>query len=99
MEVTTRPSAEGADMAKVQFITSESMKSVATAAGINTEGMTFGACPFLVGDVLSFPAAPQLFFQVVGRVAMAQPLPADGEWLILLEPSPDPYLVLETPRA
>lgn len=72
------------------FIASNSMQSVAKAAGINAEGFAADMCSFVVGDVICFPEAPALAF-VVERRMYSPPSPTKpAKWYLFLEPTKHP---------
>ena len=71
-------------------VTTDAMKSVATAAGISADGLDMPPCPLHAGDVMSFPDAPGLSWRIASRVLVARRAPAESEWLLLIEQTPDP---------
>ncbi len=83
---------------EVSFVVPESVKSIAQAAGITAAGGALHPCPFSVGDFVSFPEAPSLFFRVTGRVYQASLDRRSAQWLVLLEQSGDPLVPLDEHR-
>lgn len=74
----------------VTFITtSDSMKDAMSSAGIDPRG-TVPACPYSVGDFLTFPQAPGLAFRITKRLHAGGNAGEDGEWLVFIEPAPHP---------
>lgn len=82
-------------MSSINFIVSDTQKSVALAAGITGKGEVFSHCSLHVGDVVSFPGSPHLFWKVVSRMYSAKNPPADGEWFVFLEPTQEPFAAFE----
>lgn len=77
-------------MAILSFVVSDSQKSVFTASGINAGGLDYPLCPFNVGDIISFPDAPLLFYRVLYRHLTPQKPPMESTWMMALEPCQNP---------
>lgn len=70
---------------------SETHRDVARAAGVPLSGVSFDHCELHVGDILSYPSAPGLFFRVAKRwyEAGVDAVTA-GTWRVFLEKAPNP---------
>jgi hypothetical protein len=81
---------------EINFVARDSLADIANMAGLS-EGVSMArACPFLPGDMLSFPAAPALFFKVMWRLFQPVEDGLGGHWLVALDQCPDPLSTLES---
>lgn len=85
-------------MTKLNFVVSDAQLSVIKATNIGTLGPHIKECPFVVGDFISFPLAPALYFRVTTRSYMSRQPPAESEWKMTLELAQDPIHVLAPPN-
>lgn len=79
------------DKPKVSFLASAAMADVSKAAGIGVSDSDIPICPLVIGDVITWRAAPALFFTVVTRIFRPGSEGQPGEWMVGLEPAPDPF--------
>lgn len=77
-------------MTVLSFVVSDAQKSVFSAAGIDAGGLDYTLCPINVGDIISFPDAPLLFYRVLSRCLLPQKPPMESTWRMALEPCQDP---------
>ncbi len=76
-------------LAETFFVTSESLKSVITGAGLSNDSLDLPFCALQVGDVVSSRSSPRLFFRVMGRWLLS----GGGEppvWHIFVDQTEDP---------
>lgn len=83
---------------EIIFAVSDSLKSIATAAGIDRTGDEIPPCPLQIGDVISDPTAPGLFFRVASRWISLASDDKPPRWFLTLEQAPDPLASLDRPR-
>lgn len=48
-------------------------------------------CPYIVGDLISFPDFPELIYRVTLRYYRQGATPDQSEWLVKLEHDPNPF--------
>lgn len=84
-------------MAKISYIVSDRVKTIALAAGFNHSPPVVDVCALQTGDIISFPDVPGLFFRVTARWLEAASATKAAEWNVFLEPSPDPLLQRASP--
>lgn len=75
------------------FVVSESMKDLAKALGIHTgagEDFDVLPCPYAVGDLISYPAAPGVAFRVTWRLYSHGSETKPPRWILGLEKSAHP---------
>lgn len=87
------------------FTVDASLESVIKSAGIDMTGRTFAHCPLVVGDVISFPEAPALFFRVetrwlrAGSTTNPNPSSWPDQWVLVLEQTEAPIRRSATPSS
>ena len=69
----------------IRFLVSDSLKTIASAAGIPNMPPTTQHCALLVGDIISFPEAPGLAFRIASRWYDAANNGGQGTWYLRLE--------------
>lgn len=80
---------------EISFVSTDATSTVAKLAGIAAKGSILEPCPLHVGDVISFPEAPGLMFRVTTRMFQPGGARKRAQWLLLIEPTPDPLDALE----
>lgn len=76
--------------AKISFVTSETTQSVVKAVGALMKGGQVTPCPLSVGDVISDPSAPRMYFQIVGRQFHVGTAKSPGTWFLYVKQAEDP---------
>jgi hypothetical protein len=80
-------------MAETLFVASDSMVDVAKSVGIPTgagHNVMVDACPFVVGDFISYPAAPTIAARVVWRLYSHASDSKPARWIIGIEKARHP---------
>jgi hypothetical protein len=69
----------------------DSIQSLARSAGAFQTSSDVPICPFALGDVVADPAAPGVFFEVVGRLFGMATSEQPAQWQVFIAPTADPY--------
>lgn len=85
-------------MTEIRFLVSESARDVVRSVGVPVRsGPEFEPCPLNVGDLISYPAAPTLVFQVTRRWFRAAGDGKPAVWYLTLEIAGDPLAEAHLP--
>lgn len=80
-------------MTETFFVAADSMVDVAKAVGIPTgpgHNVIVDLCPFVVGDFISYPAAPSIAVRVVWRLYSYASDSKPARWIIGIEQARHP---------
>lgn len=77
-------------MANVTFIVSDSDQSMAKSLALATEEFRDAPCALHVGDLISYPAAPNVAFRVTERWLRTASADKEAVWYLKLEYAGDP---------
>jgi hypothetical protein len=78
----------------IRFMMEEGDQIAAKASGAWPRSEPTQGCPFHLGDFISFPNFPRLMYKVTMRYYMQGSTPAQSEWIVKLEPVPNPFAPL-----
>lgn len=67
-------------------------KSVGIPGGDSGEKSTYAVCPFVVGDLISYPSAPGLAFRVVWRLYAHAAESEPAYWILGIEKAAHPLV-------
>lgn len=77
----------------IRFFMNDRDQIAAKASGAWPKAEPTTGCPYSVGDLISFPDFPELVYRVTLRYYRQGSTPEQSEWLVKIEPEPNPFEV------
>jgi len=78
----------------IEFFVTDSLKSLAAAAGIDIPSLSPDRCSLMVGDVITSASSPRLALRVAARWLEIGPRGNSHTWHVQLEQAEHPLLAL-----